>query len=221
MKIVDISHTLNNNSIFFNSGWHSATIVSEIATIESAGRNTKKIVIGSHNGTHLDAPLHFIKDGFDTNSIDLNVLFGEVQIIDLSNIKSRIVELEDIHDKISCKRVIFCFGWAKHWNTSKFYQDFPYFSSEAIDYLMCCGVLLLGIDTPSPDKITESASLSEDSPNHKSLLSKNVVILEYLNLSNINYDANYVLCALPLKIEGLDGSPVRAVLIEGEIYNVR
>lgn len=214
MKIIDITHSLNNNSTYFKSEWHIPISIKRLGRISIAGRNTSTIFMGSHSGTHIDAPLHFIENGATTNEINLSKLVGEVQLFDFRNFTKKMVGLDDIKDKVFCKKLIFCFGWSKYWGTNLFYANFPNFSDEAINYLISINVDLIGLDTPSPDYIYTGLPNTFDSSNHHKLLSSNVVILEYLCLKDVNFKSKYTLVALPIKIEGLDGAPTRAILIE-------
>ena len=106
------------------------------------------------------------------------------------------------------------FGWWKNWKTPRYYKRFPFFSIEAIRYLIESGMRFLALDTPSPD---DGSGIQEmdDSPNHKILLENDVIIVEYLtNTDQIDFSKKYEIAALPLKIAGADGAPARVIIKE-------
>jgi kynurenine formamidase len=112
--------------------------------------------------------------------------------------------------------VVLRFGWDRHWGTRRYYQDHPYLTKPAAQWLVERGVRLLGMDTPMPDDSRNGSSAAEDSPIHKILLGSGVILVEYLtNLAAIRSD-EIELIVLPLKVQGGDGAPVRCVAVEHE-----
>lgn len=96
----------------------------------------------------------------------------------------------------------------------KFYNEYPFLSEHAAQWLVDLGVRLIAMDTPSPDNPSHSRGSAKDSPNHKVLLGAGVVLVEYVaNLKAISA-SSVELIVLPLKLKGADGSPVRCVAIE-------
>ena len=83
MNIIDLTHAMEKGMPCFHADWHTAFSSETLGTIESVGRNTKKLTLGSHTGTHMDAPRHFIPDGITIPEIPLSTLFGDVTLIDL------------------------------------------------------------------------------------------------------------------------------------------
>ena len=125
-----------------------------------------------------------------------------------------LVKLEDVNKLKVTERMLFRFDWFKTWKTADFYKCFPYFGEEAVDFLIKGGIKLMAMDTPSPDYGGNIQS-KEDSPNHKSLLKKDVVIVEYLtNTDQLDLSKKHIIIALPLKFNGCDGSPSRVIIEE-------
>lgn len=209
-EIVDLTHMINEDMITYPSPWHPKVSVQRLGKIEEVGRNTRKIVLGTHTGTHIDAPLHFIKDGNSIEKIPLQKIVGDVTIVDFSNLKENTaIEKEMLMELKITKRMIFHFGWQKFWNTEKFYKNYPFFTADAANYLISKGIELVGYDTPSPDDSNMDVD-EVDSPIHKIFLGNGVVLLEYLaNLDKLNDLENWNLVVAPMKIEGSDGSPSR------------
>ena len=215
-EIIDLSHTLELNIPIFHAPWHINYNMEQMGKIEEVGRNTSRITIGTHTATHIDAPLHFIKNGNTIDNIPLNKLCGKVNIIDLSFLKKNEEVTVDILKKfnINKKMLIFRFGWGQYWpNTRVFYKDYPYFNLETAQYLIDLNIHFIGMDTPSPDDSRTKLLSDNDSIIHKKFLSNNIVIAEYLNIPYIDNIENWNIVACPLNIKNGDGAPARIFLM--------
>jgi arylformamidase len=160
-----------------------------------------------HIGAHTDAPSHYRKDldGIDQRS--LAIYMGRAQVIKVNVGRGeRILPKHIDGKKISAPRVLFHTGtFPDH---EKWNSDFAALSPELIVLLANKGVKLVGIDTPSIDPENSKALES-----HQAVADNDMAILEGIILTNVP-EADYTLVALPLKIEGADASPVRAVLLK-------
>jgi arylformamidase len=216
-KIIDLTFTIDNQCMTCGTPWHEKVDIKQMGNINDVGRNTHSIKLGSHTATHIDAPLHFIDKAIGIDKLDLLRLCGNVTIVDFSYInKGQVVGLKDVQGLKVTERMLFRFYWYKKWMTSEYYKQFPYFQEEAMDYLIENGMKLIALDTPSPD-CGDSISELDDSPIHKKLLEKGIIIIEYLNnTEEIQMDKDYQIIALPLKIRNVDGSPARIILAEKE-----
>lgn len=214
MPLIDLTYTIKEDMLTFNAPWHSSVSINQMGTINHEGRETKKITLGTHTGTHIDAPLHFIGNGLSIDEIPLEKLFGNVSIIDYSFLKQNEPVTKAMLEEIDVKkRMIFKFGWGKYWNTGQFYQDYPYFTKKAAKYLISSGIELIAMDTPSPDDSHLKMGSERDSEVHKKFLKNGVVILEYLaNLDKLNNFDGWKIIAMPLKIKNADGSPARVLI---------
>jgi len=218
MKIIDLSFEIENNMPTCGTSWHQKVEIKQIGYVDKVGRNTHSIMLGSHTGTHIDAPLHFIENGQSIEKVDLSILCGKIKIVDFTNVQQGgFVSLSMLKNIEVEQRMLFRFDWHKKWKTPEYYNNFPYFEEDAIDYLINNGMQLIAIDTPSPDSGINISSF-DDSPNHKKLLKNNVVIIEYLNNTDLlNPKFENSIYALPLKIKGSDGSPSRVIVVEKKI----
>jgi len=219
-KIIDLSYEMKKGMITF-AYWHRPFSIKIIGKYEVVGRETKLISFGSHCGTHLDAPLHFFKNGKSIPDIPLKKLIGEISIVDYSDIKENECVTKEMLMSIKVtKKMIFRFGWGKHWNKKKFYKGYPFFTKEAANYLVSKKVELIGMDSPSPDdsriKLTrETRGTSIDSPVHKIFLKAGVVLVEYIaNLDSITDLKGWTIVATPLKIVNGDGCPIRVCIFK-------
>lgn len=168
--------------------------------------NLSAIHMGAHTGTHIDAPRHFLNDGISIEQLSLDALVGPARVIEVSAVSE--IMLKDIISKLSNppERILFKTDNSKLWQSSDFHKDFVYLSQEAADFLISEKIKLVGIDYLSIEKFH-----SPDHYIHKQLLGAGIIILEGINLSEVE-EGDYELICLPLKIQGSDGSPVRAIL---------
>ena len=215
MAIIDLSLTIDNECQTCGTPWHQKVMIEKMGNLETVGRNTSRIVLGSHSATHMDAPLHFINGAHGIDKNDLDICVGDVTCVDFRHIGvGEVVSVADIKNLNISTRMLFVFGWFKNWKTKEFYKGFPYFSKEAVKYLIDNGMKLMALDTPSPDN-GSAINEKDDSPNHKLLLQKDIIIVEYLcNTDKIDFKKKYEIIALPLKIANSDGSPSRVILRE-------
>lgn len=201
----------------FPTYWHPFVEITQLGRHGLENRETRKLVLGTHTGTHIDAPRHFIPGGDTVDQIPLEQLVGEASVLDLSSFGSGMEvgpeDLEHIIGKRPVTRVLLQFNWDRHLGTESYYNDSPFLSETAAQWLVDHGCRLLGMDTAMPDNPKNGRGCSNDSPNHKILLGNNVILLEYMvNLAALNQPIVQLIVA-PLKIRGGDGSPVRAFAI--------
>jgi arylformamidase len=164
------------------------------------------IKMGSHTGTHIDAPFHMIQGAKRLNDFSLDVLLGKATMFEISGLRSiGRAQLEHLNWN-GVERVLFKTDNSKHWQDGKFYEEFVYLDPDGAEFLVQRGVRLVGIDYLSIDKFK-----SEAHPTHFVLLSKNILILEGLNLSSVSA-GEYTLYALPMNLQDADGAPARVIL---------
>jgi arylformamidase len=212
MKIWDISRTLSNEF----AQWPGDEpfryrLTNELA--KGATVNLGAVSMSVHNGTHADAQFHFDTNGESIEKAPLDLYLGRATVVDLSQSFSRLKEkhlitLEDLRpyaEEIAvASRVLVKTG---RWSDSTvFPEKIPVIAADVPFWLQKNGVKLLGVDLPSMDDI-DSKSLQ----NHHALARAGVAIIESLDLSDI-VSGVYNFAALPVKIAGADGAPVRAVL---------
>jgi len=167
-----------------------------------------EINMGSHTGTHIDAPWHFVDTGKQLSEIPLDQLVGPAIVVLLEGVRS--ITRADLQtlDFQDCPRVLFKTENSRHWNDGKFYEDFVYLEPDGAQHLVDKGVRVVGIDYLSIDQFK-----SLKHPSHFVLLGKDVAILEGLNLSQIEPGC-YHMVALPLNLQDADGAPTRVILMD-------
>jgi len=175
------------------------------------GVNVSVLRFGAHTGTHVDAPAHFIEGAPRVGSLPLDVLIGDAEVIEVPpEFKSIDLSFVREHCTNESTRVLFKTRNSGFWKTSNahFEKDYTYLELEAAKHLVELGVRLVGIDYLSIEKFAQAGH-----PTHLTLLSKGVIIVEGLNLSDVPA-GKYELICLPLRMSGGlgDGAPARAVL---------
>ncbi|TAM82708.1 MAG: cyclase family protein [Acidobacteria bacterium] len=223
-RVVDLSQTLEErmpnfptHSKFFHNLWGSYQL---------GGRSLSyQVLMHEHNGTHVDAPVHFVSDRNPDahktiDQIGPGHLIGRGVRLDCRGLKEGgyvsarfIQDWEVQHDVIGADDIVlFNFGWSAHWGLSpdnrRYLNDWPGVSVGAAEYLVSKSVVAVGVDSLSPDP---PAAL-DTRPIHPLLLEKEVLIIE--NLTRLDELPDFFLfLALPLKIRQGSGSPIRAIAL--------
>ena len=215
--IIDLSMTLREGMMTFPVHWHPVVEITQLGRFHVEGRETRKITLGTHTGTHVDAPRHVIPAGMTIERTDLSIYYGPACVIDFSKLEDKTeITPAMISERIGDSfppRILFRFDWERRLGSLEYYSHHPYLSESACHWLVDRGVRLVGTDAPMPDDPRNGRGTDRDSPNHTILLGKGVALLEYLvNLASIPA-GDFILSAFPLPIENGDGAPVRAVAI--------
>ena len=173
------------------------------------GFTLSKYSLGAHSGTHIDAPMHFVRDGAPIDRVPLEPLIGPARVIDIPDSVQAITAAElNRHRWRGAPRVIFRTrssqrGWM---HSSTFHRDFAYVAPDAAQLLADAGVKLVGIDYISAEQFAAPAPMT-----HRILLGRGIPIVEGLALEGVR-PGNYDLIVLPMKVGGHEGAPARAVL---------
>ena len=203
MEIYDISRTLCRGIAVwpgdpdFRSRW-----VMRIR--EGASSNVSAVDLCVHTGTHVDAPLHLDDSGYDIADAPLARFVGSARVLSIPAAKSIRASDLSVLDWTNVERVLFktCSSLPEQ----RFDENYVYIEKDAAGFLVEKGILLVGTDAPSVDEFA-----SRDLLSHRILLQHGIVILESAHLHHVPA-GDYELICLPLKLEGLEGSPVRAIL---------
>ena len=166
--------------------------------------------MGSHTGTHIDAPYHFMEGGRKLEEIPLGELVGPAIVVQIEGVPSITRKHLMPLDWNDVQRVLFKTDNSEHWNDGAFYEKFVYLDPDAAEFLVQQGVRVVGIDYLSIDPYK-----SEKHPTHFVLLPRNVIIIEGLNLKHVP-PGLYQMVALPLKLNSGDGAPARVILIAND-----
>ena len=217
-KIIDLSMNINEKMHTYNVHWHPKVKIKKLGSFKKVNRETRQITIGTHTGTHVDAPRHFIKKGKTIEHIPLSTLCGEAIILDFSKFPlKKEIQVEDLKKKLGKKkikpRVVIRYDWELRSNKKNYFTDHPFLSKKACEWLVKKKIKLIALDCPQPDNPLNSKGSPCDAENHKVLLGKNIIIAEYLiNLKKIK-KKYFDLYICPLKIDQGDGSPARCFAV--------
>lgn len=165
--------------------------------------------LGAHSGTHIDAPMHFVRDGASIDKVPLDALIGPARVIDIAeNVRAITTEELERHNWHGAKRLLFRTrasqrGWM---SSPTFHTDFAFITPDAAQLLVDAGVRLVGIDYLSVEEYNANVPLT-----HQILLRKGIPIVEGLSLE-ITPGGEYDLIVLPMKVAGHEAAPARAVL---------
>ena len=186
------------------------------STIDGKGWNTTILHLYSHAGTHMDAPYHFMAEGETLDNLVLEKCVGPAQIIDLTFVKPRdlitIEHLAPYAEKIGPgSRLLLKTGWSARADTPEYRSQLPRVSLPLAEWLAERQIALLGVETPAVAAIDDKEELTTV---HQTLLGAEIVIVEGLTNLDTLHQQEVTFIALPLKLEGGDGSPVRAIAIE-------
>jgi len=175
--------------------------------------NVTQIRMSVHTGTHIDAPNHFIDHGITIEKIPLTQLIGEALVVEVEDevnvISAEILSSHPQIGDIRCARkILFRTRNSKFWqkNPAQFMTDYVGIDTSGAIFLATLNLDLIGIDYLS------IAPFHDLNRPHQILLDKGVVLLEGIDLSQVSANIYQLIC-LPLKLTGMEGAPVRAILI--------
>ncbi len=169
--------------------------------------NVSTLSLGSHTGTHMDAPIHFVPGGAGMDRMPLDATIGQARVIEIQDPVSIKPDELDPHGIGRGERVLFkTQNSTRRWWTEDFIEDFVYVSQEAARYLADRGVRTVGVDY-----LSVGGFWKDGVETHQALLGAGIWVIEGLDLSEIE-PGEYELICLPLKVEDGDGAPARALL---------
>jgi arylformamidase len=206
-RIYDISVPIRTGGLVY-PGNPEIEITLQQALAKGAGANVSSIRFGSHTGTHADAARHFFDDGQTVDRIPLERLVGPALLLSFPD-DVLVIGADDLrkHDLKGRTRILLRTRNSALLSQKEFVREYTYLAPDGAQYLVDNDVELVGIDYLSIEQFHSGHHMT-----HRILLERSVVILEGLDLS-VPAPGEYELICLPLRIEGCDGAPARAVLI--------
>ena len=169
--------------------------------------NVTALSLGSHTGTHVDAPHHFLDGRSTVEAMPLEALVGPAQVIELTDQRHiTAADLEAASIPAGTTRLLLKTPNSRFWDDDEFHTDFVGLTGDAAEWLLERGFVLVGIDYLSIERFR-----SPEHEVHKILLEANVVIVEGLDLRSVTA-GEYMMACAPLKVVGADGAPARVFL---------
>lgn len=171
--------------------------------------NLSLLTMGSHTGTHVDAPFHFLADGPKLGEVPMDRMVGECLVADLrGRTEVDAASLRDVPLRDGDLLLCLTDNSAK-WAAPSFQTDFTYLTKDAADVCVQRGVKAVGMDYLSIEAFGTSEFVV-----HQTLLGAGVFVIEGLDLRQVTPGRRYTLVCLPLKFPELDGAPARAILLD-------
>ena len=204
VKIIDLTHDMTDNMGVFPGD--PACRITTAHDYEN-GYFVSEISMGTHTGTHVDTPAHKIPGTESLSELGIEPFVTEKNIvIDTRSLQGEIdaAFVKANEELLKGKEgVIFRSGWAEKFGGDEFFCDFPALSEDAAPALKALGIRLVGLETPSVNPVRHDTV-------HEAYLKERIIIVEALaNVENLP-ETGFAFFAVPLKLKGRDGSPVRA-----------
>jgi len=209
--LIDLSHSIEHGMITYK-GLPAPIICDYLSREESKNKYAPgtefqigKIEMVANTGTYLDCPFHRYADGHD---------LSQIQLEKLASLDAVLIEAEGIQaigknffegKNISNKAVLVHTGWSKHWRTDAYFENHPFLTAEAADYLVSQKVILVGIDSHNIDDTRGNTR-----PVHSALLKNEILIVEHMANLNLLKEKKFKFTAVPPKFVGVGTFPVRA-----------
>jgi arylformamidase len=206
---IDVSATLDSTTTPVYEGDAPMSFRFQLDMRRGDALTLSVLSLGAHSGTHIDAPMHFIRDGMSIDRIALDRLIGPARVIDIDEAVQAIDAAElNRHAWKGAERVLFrtrssVRGWMR---SPAFRRDFAYIAPDAARLLVAAGVRLVGIDYLSSEQFGAPEPVT-----HRTLLGAGIPIVEGMELGGVSA-GDYDLIVLPMKIGGHEGAPARAVM---------
>ncbi len=215
-NIVDLSRRVDDGTQVYPGDPHPH--LEPATTLEVEGVNVLSVHLGSHSGTHVDAPYHFIEGGERIDTMDVRLFVGPAAILDVRGKGPReriaVEDLRPYEGRLSEGVIaVLRTGWEEHYGTPRYY-DHPFLDRRAAQLILDAGVKTVAIDALNVDETVLEGPHPEGYPAHHAILGAGGVIAENLaNLGQIDFP-NPLLSLLPIKLGGSDGAPVRAIALK-------
>ena len=211
-RLIDLSHTVEAGMITYK-GLPAPVICDYWSREESRKRYAEgtefqigKIEMVANTGTYVDAPFHRYADGKDLSELPLESLANLEAIVVRADSTKRPIDFEYFRGlDLDGKAILVHTGWDRHWRTDQYFENHPFLTRRAAQYLADAKVKLVGIDSLNIDDTTDGTR-----PAHTILLGQNIPIAEHLcNLGQLP-DNGFRFSAVPVKVKGMGSFPVRA-----------
>lgn len=211
MKIYDVSVPLRNGMHYWPGD--PAPEITRLADHERGDAWTVTLLhFSAHIGTHVDAPRHRVRGGGTIDTLELETLLGRAYVADLTHV-AHAVTAKDLHGAgipIETQRLLIKTRNGALWEREGFQKNFVGLSEDGAQWIVQHSIRLVGMDYLGADVFMTDAA-----PAHDVLLGSGVIIVEGLMLQEVGAGWYQLIC-LPLKVQGADGAPARAILIEQE-----
>ena len=215
-ELIDVSHTIEDGMITYK-GLPGPVICDYLSREQSRSHYSEgtefqigKIEMVANTGTYIDSPFHRYTNGDDLSELSLKSLANlDGIVVRVAGATERAITQEVFNGlDIKDKAVLIHTGWAKHWRTDQYFEDHPYLTAEAAEFLVKERAALVGIDSLNIDDTRDG-----NRPVHSVLLGNKIPIVEHLNSLDRLPEKDFSFFAVPAKVKGMGSFPVRAFAI--------
>ncbi len=212
-SLIDLSHTIHNGLVTYKG--LPAPVICDYLSREDSKKfyeegtsfQIGKIDMVTNTGTYIDCPFHRYSDGKDLSEVTLDAI-AELPaiVIHVPHTTALAVDATYFNGlELNGRAVLVHTGWDAHWNTELYYENHPFLTKDAAEYLLSCNVKLVGIDSHNIDD-----TRTKSRPVHSTLLGAGILIVEHLcNLAALP-QTGAIFSAVPPKFKGAGTFPVRA-----------
>jgi arylformamidase len=201
MKIIDVTRPLINGMLVY-----PGDVIPSFSQADAGRYLISDLHLSSHTGTHIDAPVHYLKSGDTIDTIPLTHLIGRCRVIDVSE-AGTLISAEHLRGALDGVRRLLL--KTRFSGQDAFDEKYPSLTHDAARFITDHGIECVGIDSPSIESFNCDGSV------HHQLLENGCIVIELLDLSDVP-EGDYEMVALPLRLAGLDGSPARVILMNQE-----
>jgi len=215
-RIVDLSAPVGPDTVVYPGD--PVPHFSVHSTIEEDGFNLLSVAMGSQSGTHVDAPYHFEDDRPRIDEMDLAKFAGPAVVVDATTLPPRSPitweHVAPVADRLAPGVVVLLHtGWSAHYGDPDYF-DHPYLDGDACAQMLARGVSTFCIDAINIDETPDDTHPGVGFPVHHLIAQAHGVIGEnFRNLEQVTWEQPWVFC-LPIRLQGADGAPVRAVALD-------
>jgi arylformamidase len=199
-KLIDITVPLHEGMEKASPSFEGFRLKWDVRIERGDGRNRSTISMESHVGTHVDAPLHFIRNGKSIDEMPIENLFGSAEVIRISHPDAVTADLLERQHR-GASIVLFKFG------KERLSRKWRYFSGDGVEALVARGVRVVGTDNYDIDSVDTQWEI------HHLILGNEILVIETLNLEGVAEGLYELMCA-PLHIKGAEAAPARAFLVK-------
>jgi arylformamidase len=203
MKVLDLTHPISADlPVYFP--WHPRTELEQTATYQDNKCEVRRLTVGTHSGTHIDAPSHVFEGQPTLDQYDPSLWYVDVQVLDFTPREpSKAITRKEISEKFQKKGtgVLVKTGWDVHFGKKDFYTTYPPISNEAAEYLVEMEIPVLAADTPFTLDV------------HYIILKHGIPLITNVNNTARLKEGMIKLIAAPLLIKGADGAPARVLAV--------
>ncbi len=217
-EYIDLSHIIEDGMITY-AGLPGPIISDYLSRDVSAAHYADgttfqigQIEMVANTGTYIDAPFHRYSEGTDLSGFELSAIANLDGFVLHADLQKRLID-QDLfrnHD-LSGKAVLVHTGWDRHWRTDQYFENHPFLTREAADFLSASKVALVGIDSLNIDDTQDGTR-----PAHTILLGASIPIVEHMCNLDALPQSGFTFFAVPAPVKGMGSFPVRAFAIVGE-----